>query len=384
MDAKLFEKSISGILVPTIEDQLAFRPNKLPPSLDLGSLICEIGEAAAALGGLNKIGQTINNPYMIIRPLQRNEALRSSAMEGTYSTADALAIVEALDDESSDESTREVFNYIKALDYSITQLEALPISHRIITGMHKILLERAPKSRGENKRPGQYKIHQNWIGARQIQEARFVPPTPEDSTICMDQLESFINTEHGVIPPLIAAAMIHYQFETIHPFGDGNRRVGRMLITLFLLDRKLITSPLLYVSPYMDAHKDEYIDTMFAVSAHGHWEAWIKFFLRAVKESCEETSRTITKLNLLQEKYRATLQAKSKSISALTITDRLFEKPVLTIPDAAKVAGISYQAATKNIQALCDLEILRPVAGFENPKLFWAKEVIDISDGVSR
>ena len=162
MDEKQFQNSPSGTLVPTIEGQFSFKPNDLPPKLDLGELICEFGDAAAALGGLNKIGQTINNPYMIIRPLQRNEALKSSAMEGTYSTADALAIVEALNDDSSDQSTREVLNYMKALDYSISQLEKLPISHRIIRGMHKILLENTSKQRGGNKRPGEYKIHQIW------------------------------------------------------------------------------------------------------------------------------------------------------------------------------------------------------------------------------
>jgi len=381
MDVSQFGESRTGKLVPTVEGMQAFVPNPLPPELDLNCIINEFGEASAALGGLREIGSTIVNPYMVIRPLQRNEALRSSAMEGTFSTADNLAIVEALDNASSNDATREVYNYIRAIDYAIEQLQTLPISHRVIRGMHGVLLEKATKARGANKRPGEYKIHQNWIGALQIQEARFIPPPPEQSLQCMDDFEVFLNSEAAGVPPLISAGLSHYQFEAIHPFGDGNGRVGRMLITLQLLSQSLLDTPLLYLSPFIEANKDEYIDAMFAVSSIGDWERWLRFFLVTIKASCEETTRTIGKLNELQERYRGLIQAQTKSVSALSICDHLFERPVVSITDASKVSGTSYQSAKKNVDQLIRLGILERVPGFENPKLFWAKELISISDG---
>lgn len=381
MDASLFNETNSGRLAPTAEGMQAFIPNMLPPELNLGNIINEFGEASAALGGLSEIGSTIVNPFMVIRPLQRNEALRSSAMEGTFSTADDLALVAALDETSTNDAAREVHNYVRAIDYALEQINTLPISHRVIRGMHSVLLEQASKVRGSNKRPGEYKVHQNWIGAAQIQRARFIPPPPKEAQECMDSLEGFINADTGSIPPLIATGLCHYQFETIHPFSDGNGRVGRMLITLQLLSQGLLGSPLLYVSPYIDQNKDEYIDAMFAVSARGDWERWLRFFLLAIKESCAETTRTIGKLNVLQERYRGLLHEKSRSVSALSIADHLFERPVLSITDAAQICGTSYQSAKKNIDQLVKLGILQQVRGFENPKLYWAKEVIDISDG---
>lgn len=381
MDASLFKGTNSGSLVPTIEGMQAFLPNGLPPNISLGNIINEFGEASAALGGLSEIGSTISNPYMVIRPLQRNEALRSSAMEGTFSTADDLALVEALDETTTNDSAREVHNYIRAIDFAIEQIETIPISHRVIKGMHEVLLAQSTKVRGSNKRPGEYKIHQNWIGALQIQNARFIPPPPNEALGCMDDLEAYINSDIAPIPHLVATGLCHYQFETIHPFSDGNGRVGRMLITLQLLSQGMLNSPLLYVSPFIEANKDEYIDSMFAVSSRGDWERWLRFFLLAIKKSCAETTRTIGRLNELQERYRQVLQEQTRSVSALTIADHLFERPVISITDASNLCGISYQSAKKNVDQLVRLDILQQVRGFENPKLFWAREVIDISDG---
>lgn len=384
VDLSQFGENRTGHFVPTIEGVSAFVPNELPPKLDLNCLIDEFGEASLTLGGLSKIGSTIVNPYMVIRPLQRNEALRSSAMEGTFSTADNLAIVEALESASGTNADREVYNYIRAIDYAVEEIKDLPISHRMIRGMHSVLLAGATKPRGANKRPGEYKIHQNWIGAHDIRDARFVPPPPTESQKCMDDLEAFINSKNVGIPTLVAAGLTHYQFETIHPFGDGNGRVGRMLITLQMLANGLLEAPLLYVSPYIERNKDEYIDSMFAVSAKGDWTRWLKFFFRTIKISSEETIDTIMRLNNLQSEYRAKIQQNTRSVSAMAITDHLFERPVLSISEAARVSSTSYQAAKKNVDTLVRLAILQPVPGFENPMLFWAKEIIDISDGRHR
>lgn len=381
MDVAQFGDRRTGKLVPTIEGMKAFVPNNLPPELDLNCLIQEFGEASAALGGLKEISSTINNPYMVIRPLQRNEALRSSAMEGTFSTADNLAIVEAYDSPSATDADREVLNYIRAIDFAVSEVSHLPISHRIIRGMHGVLLKNAGKNRGSNKRPGEYKIHQNWIGALQITKARFIPPPPKEAQSCLDELEAFINSERATYPQLIEAGLTHYQFETIHPFGDGNGRVGRMLITLQLMTSGLLDKPILYVSPYIEAHKDEYIDAMFAVSTEGDWERWLRFFLNAVKVSCIQTTATIGRLNDLQNHFRTLIQENTKSISALAISDSLFERPVTSIPQAAEISGTSYQSAKKNVDQLVRLGILQEIQSIENPRLFWSRAVIDVSDG---
>jgi len=381
MDEHLFSDTSTGQLVPSIEGVKAFVPDKLPPNLDLNSILHEFGEASAALGGLNRIGSTIANPYMVIRPLQRNEALRSSAMEGTFSTADNLAIVEAIDHANADHADHEVYNYIRAIDYAVDQISQIPISHRLIRGMHGVLLRNASKGRGANKRPGEYKDQQNWIGALNIRDARFIPPPPNAALDCMDDLEAFINDEKRDLPTLIAAGLTHYQFETIHPFGDGNGRVGRMLITLQMLKRGLLQSPLLYVSPYIEMNKDEYIDSMFAVSTKGDWLRWLRFFLITIKKSCEGTIETIIRLNELQTRYRNLIQENTKSVSALSICDGLFERPVISITEASRISKTSYTSAKKNVEQLVRLGILKPVPTFENPKLFWSKDIIDISDG---
>ena len=201
----------------------------------------------------------------------------------------------------------------------------------------------------------------------------------------MDALEKFINSAPNsykkIALTLIETGLCHYQFETIHPFNDGNGRVGRMLVTLQILNNGLLDTPLLYISPYIEEHKDEYIDSMFAVSAKGDWTRWLKFFLTTIKESCIETIKTIEKLNELQKKYRSLLHKNSKSMSALSMIDQLFILPVISIPYVAKQCNITYQAAKNTIQTLENLNIIQKVERIKNPKLYWAKEIIDISQG---
>ena len=379
MDTSLFGSEASGKLVSTIDGAQAFVPNDLPPNVDLASIINEFGEAAAALGGLSDIGSTIVNPYMVIRPLQWNEALRSSAMEGTFSTADDLALTEVLMDRGSNSAAREVHNCIRAIDFAIGELKRLPISHRVITGMHRVLMEESSVSRGGYTKPGEYRNNQNWIGSSQIRNARFVPPPVHEVIRCMDRLEAYINSDTAAIPPLIAAGLCHYQFETIHPFQDGNGRIGRMLITLQLLSMKLLRSPLLYVSPFIEANKEEYVDAMFAVSSRGDWERWLKFFLKAVKESCSQATATIEMLNELQERYRNRLREQTRSVTALTIADHLFEHPIISIKEAAMRCGVTYPSAKNAVDQLIQAKILQRMEGYEKPQLFRAGEIIGMS-----
>lgn len=385
MDRAAFRESPAGKLVPTTHGQHAFVPNPLPPAVNLQPLMVEFGEAMQAIGDLNGMSRELPNPYMVIRPLQRREALTSSSMEGTHASPDDLVLLEAGEQHAADDSTREVLNYITALNAAERSLSELPISHRVVKNTHRLLLEGVGKHRGAHKRPGEYKHVQNFIGGRSIEDARFMPPPPAEAQECMDQLEAYINRDDlSVIPPLIDAALIHYQFETIHPFADGNGRVGRILIPIFLIARGVLEKPLLYVSPYVEDNKDEYIDLMYDVSRIGAWSAWISFFLRAVRISCREAIDIVNALKRLQAQYRDTAHQVSRSGTAIRIVDSLFEKPVISIPDAAAIAGVTYPPAAAAVQRLVEAEILREIKTETQPKRYIATEVVMISAGMRR
>ena len=212
----------------------------------------------SGIGMLNAKITQLRNPQLIIRPLQRREALLSSAIEGTYTTSDELALLEAGAESAARADTREVLNYVTALTHAVTLMEQLPICHRLIQETHAKLLGGLPQGRGGNKRPGEYKQDQNWIGGPTPVQARFLPPPPHETQTAMDQLESYLNREEkNDMPTLLEAALAHYQFETIHPFADGNGRIGRILIPLIFLSRKLITTPVFYPSASMEARKNE-------------------------------------------------------------------------------------------------------------------------------
>lgn len=375
-----FKASPSGTLIPTVENQWAFIPNSLPPEIDAMSLMEPLQSAALELGNLNGTAKLIKNPYLVIRPLQRLEALLSSAMEGTYTTANALALAEA-DSEKADPSTREVLNYIRAYETAQKLLEKLPISNRVIKAAHEILLSDLHNTRGKN--PGEFKDHQNFIGGRtrKIQDARFVPPPPNETIHAMGELEKYINHENGIMfPPLINAALIHYQFETIHPFSDGNGRIGRMLIPMYLMERKMMDVPILYVSPVVEGRKDEYVDRMLAVSQNGEWNQWINFFLEVVEQSCAATNTTINKLLNLNESFRKQLVEINGSAKLQSLVDALFDKPVITIPKAAEMMQTSYPTAASGIQKLVQLGILEELDYTQHPKEYMCVQVVSATD----
>jgi cell filamentation protein, protein adenylyltransferase len=246
---------------------------------------------------------------------------------------------------------------------------------------HATLLSGLSKHRGADKRPGEFKVDQNFIGERAIEEARFIPPPPSDAQIAMSDLERYINSETASFPPIIDLALIHYQFETIHPFADGNGRVGRILITIILMQKGLLDKPILYVSPYIEEHKDEYIDLLEKVSRVGAWDEWVRFFLKAVRESCAETIVTIDRLFALHKEYREQAHKASRSGTTIKIVDSLFERPVLSVPDAATIAGVTYPAASASIAKLVEVGVLREMASLTQPKRFIATGVVMISAG---
>ncbi len=376
MKAGAFTEQRSGELVPTISGQLAFVPTDLPPVLDMAQLALPMAEAMQAIGELRGACRRLRNPYFLIRPLQRREALTSSPMEGTFTTADNLILAEAGVERDQDDSTREVINYLRALNRSLQLLESLPICHRVIKAAHEILLSGLSSSRGAQKRPGDYKVEQNWIGGRTIEVARYVPPPPPETQSCMDALEVYINREHAdTASALIDLALVHYQLEAIHPFADGNGRVGRMIISLMAVKGGLLEMPVLYMSPALERDKDSYIDLMFNVSASGQWTEWITFFFAKVAESARETIETIDRLISLQEEYRQMAGSAMRSSNILTLVDMLFEQPAISVGDAKEKLGVTYAAAKKTIDKLIELGILGDMQG-TYPKYYVARGIM--------
>ena len=376
MRADDFSPNAPGELVPTISSQRAFVPASLPPQIDMNEIGVAMSEAMQAIGELKGACRRLQNPFILVRPLQRREALTSSAMEGTFTTEDNLALAEAGITRENDDDTREVVNYMRALDGAMKLLQELPICHRVLKTAHEILLGGLSSARGAQKRPGQYKSEQNWIGGRTIDKARFVPPPPAETQICMDALEAYINREPGTLPtPITDLALVHYQLETIHPFADGNGRVGRMLISVMATKSGLLEMPVLYISPVLEKDKDEYIDLMFGVSSRGDWVPWLNFFFGKVCEACHETIATIDRLIALQDEYRMATGSAIRSSAAMNLVDALFESPAITVNSAANRMGVTYAAAKKTIDKLVELSIVREVPGLY-PKTFIAAGIL--------
>jgi Fic family protein len=370
-----------GEIIKTIEGYKAFVPRVLPPAIDLLKLIEPLGETIQLLGELKGAARRTENPFILIEPLQRREALTTSAMEGTHTSIENLVLEEEDVGGARDENARETFNYIIAIRGAIRNLEKYPISHRVIKEAHAQLLLGLSNERGANKRPGEYKQNQNWIGGgRNIANARYVPPPPDRTQECMNEIEKFINRDQSsVIQKVLDLALVHYQFEAVHPFGDGNGRIGRMLITLMPLQSGLLNLPILYLSPYLEKHKDEYIDLLYAVTTQSAWVEWLAFFLKAIQSTCSETVQKIDSLIALQKDYkeRATMIGRSAKIPE-TI-DSLFRTPVTTVPRTMAKLEITYNAAQTIIEKLTTAGILTEVQG-TYPKRFVAHEIMNISN----
>jgi Fic family protein len=379
MDRNGFGSAATGRLVPTIGKRKAFVPNPLPPEkLDLNSLLAALTEASQAVGELKGVGRTIANPMLLIRPLQRREAVSSSSMEGTYTTLSELFLFEAGAREAKREDNREVLNYVRALESAIAELASLPISSRLIRNAHRILLQGVSRHRGATVEAGELKRDQNWIGGSgRIETARFIPAPPAEAVEALDQLTAYLNREdRSTSSPLIDAALGHYQFEAIHPFADGNGRVGRMLITLSLIENGTLPQPLLYMSPYFERHKDTYIDLMYNVSKAGDWTSWIEFFLNAVSESAHETIKVVEQLQDLHQRYRQRFQTARRSALTLRIIDLAFERPAMVVGEIARILGVSYQGAANHINELLSQGIALEVPN-SYPKVVSFPEIIE-------
>lgn len=372
----------AGGFVPTLDGVRAFMPAPLPPpALDREVVGDAIGDARAALGELRGACRRLRNPMLLIRPLQRREALTSSAMEGTYSTDEALLLAEAGVDAGVNDDTQEVYNFSRALEHSVSRIEHEPITNRLIRDAHAILMSHMSRHRGAHRHPGEFKRDQNMIGGRDLRTARFIPPPPRETLEAMSALERYINREPAVqgSAALIDLALVHYQFETIHPFADGNGRVGRMLISLMAVSSGLITTPALYLSPVIENRKDEYIDLMYAVSAQGAWEPWVAFFCHMVAEASAQAIRTIDSLLELEADYRVRVSS-WKSGNAGLVVDMMFDRPVLTPKSAAERLGITDMGARKLLEKFEREGIIKEVGGVY-PKAYMAMDIIHAARG---
>jgi len=269
---------------------------------------------------------------------------------------------------------REVSNYVRAMEHGLQRLSELPLSTRLVRELHERLLRGV---RGEHYTPGEFRTSQNWIGSPgcTLDEATFVPPPPDEMPALLSDWERFLHAPSR-FPPLIECALMHYQFEAIHPFLDGNGRVGRLLITLYLVARRHLSQPLLYLSAFFEAHRDEYYERLLAISQRGDWEGWLDFFLSGVAEQSRDAVKRSRRIIDLQEDYRAQLYAAKAPASAIRLIDIFFQSPVVTIPMAASAIGVTYAAAASALNRLARAELVRELGPFKRGRTFFAEELV--------
>jgi len=373
--SELLNASPSGRLVATISGQQAYVPNPLPRQLALSpSTVYVLDQASRAVATLAGIGETLQNPHLLIRPFLRREAVLSSRIEGTQTSISDLFLYEASERPPGPGDAREVANYIHALEHGLHMLDTLPICLRLLNEMHAQLLQGV---RGEDRRPGELRTSQNWIGSRgtPIEEARFVPPPPGLVLELLSDWERFVN-EDIEMPPLVQCALMHYQFEAIHPYDDGNGRIGRVLIILYLCARRVLTTPLLYLSAYFDRNRDAYYDQLFNVSARGDWEAWLRYFLDGVTEQASDAAARSRRMRVLHEQHRDLLQQRRESANVLRLLDELFVNPFITAPRAHRLLGVTREAARRILGRLTQAGILTYSFG-SWPRVFVARELLE-------
>ncbi|MGP1385140.1 MAG: Fic family protein [Thainema sp.] len=379
MDKTVFTADSPGQLWEIAVDgrrDWAFVPNPLPEKWKVSDEIWELlAQAREELARLDGVGRNMPNYNLLLRPLQRREALRSSSLEGTYATPEQLLLFEIDPKEPKSASDpmsdwQEVGNYSKALELGLKILTKRPISLNLIRAMHQELLAGV---RGSQKDPGNFRRSQVHIGS----DRRFIPPPPNEVMSCLYDFEKAIHKEKA-IDPLIFCFMAHYQFETIHPFLDGNGRVGRLLLSLMIYDQYKLRKPWLYLSAFFDRYKDEYIDLLFQVSTEGNWSDWIKFCLRGTIEQSKDSIRRFDELLELRNQYMELLDQSGGNIRLNKLIEHLFESPAIRIPELAGMCDISYPTARTDIERLVRVGILMESNMVKRPKVYFAPHILDI------
>ena len=372
----------AGTFVSNLSGEMAyesFRPAPLPPNPPIevsGELLTKLIDANKKIATLEGLSSRIPNMELFISMYVRKEALLSSQIEGTQCTLED--ILNPLIEDNTNRDVSDVVNYIRANEFALERLKTLPLCNRLIKETHAVLLESV---RGQEKNPGEFRYSQNWIGGQgsTLKNARYIPPNPEDMLTAMSDLEKYINSDDP-LDPLIQAALIHYQFETTHPFLDGNGRVGRLLITLFLMEKGILSTPALYISYYLKMNRIEYYDRMTQVRRTGDYEQWISFFLQAFADSAEDAIHTIDRLTALHDKNTKLFDTltKRQRTSVLKVFSYLESNPIIDIQKTATTLEMSYNTVSKVVSILVDYGILKQTDKFGKAKIYSYTEYLDI------
>jgi Fic family protein len=360
----------------------AFVPPPLPPSVALDlNLASRLSAADRAVGELAGVGSSLPNQRLLSGALLRREAVLSSRIEGTQASLSDLALFEAAgQDQEQGSDVREVFNYVSAMDHLLDPQRELPLSLRLLRNAHRILLTGV---RGGYATPGEFRTTQNWIGSpgAVIDNATYVPPPPERIWECLSAVEKYLHADRE-LPPLLAIAALHYQFEAIHPFVDGNGRVGRLLAVMLLVEWGLLPGPMLDLSAYIEPRRDRYYESLLRVSTHGDWPGWFSFFLEVIEEQARDATARARRLHDLRTRMRAQVATTRASAMLPLLVDQLFVVPAITIHMATTVLGMTSRAAGQNLERLVAAGILQEIRGSgRTRRLFIAAEVLSVIEG---
>jgi Fic family protein len=369
-----FKSSAAGSVILTMSGYHAFVPAPPPPEILYRSeLVVLLSEADSALSELSGLGRYLPNPDLLIAPYVKREAVASSRIEGTQADLSDLLLDEVEPKRTPPGSdVYEIRNYIAALHLGIRKLSELPLAGRLIREMHAVLMQGV---RGEGMTPGEFRRSQNWIGRHgsPLGAATYVPPPPDRLDECLKHWERFVNTR-GTMPDLVQCAIVQEHFEAIHPFLDGNGRIGRLLITLFLMHRGRLSKPLLYLSSYIEQHRSDYYELLQRIRTHGEWEEWLRYFLTAVRQTARDATEQSRTLLALRDKYRNKL---AKEHRAQALLDELFVNPYTTVARAALQLGVSSPTAQKTIDRLISVGMLRKSRGREWGRTWLARPILN-------
>lgn len=364
----------AGCFITNLSGEMAyqsFRPNPLPPEPPIemsNEMIAKLVDANRKLATLDGLSSRIPNMDLFVSMYVRKEALLSSQIEGTQCTLDD--ILNPFAEENTNLNVSDVVNYIRAEEYAINRLQTLPLCNRLIKETHAVLMEGV---RGQEKNPGEFRYSQNWIGGQgsTLRNARYIPPNPEDMINAMSDLEKYMNGEDS-LDPLIQAALIHYQFETTHPFLDGNGRVGRLLITLFLMEKKILSTPSVYISYFLKMNRIEYYDRMTQVRKTGDYEQWILFFLQALSDSAEDAIQTIDELTKIHNRNAQKFEnmTKRQQANAMNFLIYLEKNPIIDIQKTAAALNLSYNTVAKSVALFVDNGILQQTEKSGRSKIY--------------
>lgn len=375
MDVSAFRSTARGRVRRTLDGYAAFFPEPLPRSLDLTrAVVIALDDATAATNRLGGVSRLLPNPALLHAPHVRLEAVLSSRIEGTRTSVSDLLRYEAGADDDTSADAREVSNYVSALDHGVRRLqEGFPLSLRLLREMHALLMQGV---RGAGQTPGEFRRSQNWIGApgTALTDAMFVPPPVEEMHAALADLERFLH-EDG-LPLLVRVALAHYQFEVIHPFLDGNGRVGRLLIPLLLIHREVLRAPLLYVSVFIERERARYYDLLLSTSQDGDLESWLLFFLAAVAAAARDAEERAVRIVELQARVREELLQAQARTNVVRLGELLAGRPIVTVTQVASELRVGFPTAQRAIDALVERGVLAEVTGRRRDRLYVADAIL--------